>query len=456
MRVAGRSPAAGAAWLATWLACAARLPAQTDSSALHATISAWSETTWMLFLDRGGAAGGRLNARSLLLRFHPDIDGEYLIDFVSSRPGMLEQYRWSQAENGARYWAGSINHLRLVEGADVKATVPLGGRWRARAAYTLEDNITIDRSVVRIGFERSWNGPYLFFGGTLFALKPEMDITAGVGWRSGANSAHVSVTALDLFNDAIFGGLGVFEGYADTAVDFEAQPYGLRAGADWSLGRRVRVNLEAGGLVPNTWRAYRQVAPDSGYRQHEYGFLAGGLIEYTASAKLRFGAIGTLVQAVSDRTPLPLGEAADDYRLVERTVQLGGFILAHPLSRLRSEAWVLREFRPENRDFRTGPEPDVDYEDRSWIGAAVLEYRARSGFRAHGAVEWDLRKAIRGTMPAVDPIGVHNTRLRFDLGWEFGGRFLVLGGYRVDLDKDRHINGRPRFDGAHGRFAMYW
>ena len=44
------------------------------------------------------------------------------------------------------------------------------------------------------------------------------------------------------------------------------------------------------------------------------------------------------------------------------------------------------------------------------------------------------------------------TRLRFAAGWRFGRRALFLVGFNRDLDDS---DGRG-FDGAFGRFALYW
>ncbi len=432
---------------------------QTDPSTLHATNADWVEHTWLLLLDGGAPADGRLTDRGVLLRFHPNIDEEYWIDFVSSQPGLTEQYEWWNRKNGARYWGGSVNHLRLVAGGDFKARAPLGRGWTAQAKFTYADYEELTRALVRIGFEKRWrSGAFTFLHGTLPAVKPEMDLELGVGISRKAIAASVSLTALDVFNDVIFEGLDVFEGFADTAVAYRQFPWAVRSRVRWSPVSRIRLEADAAVVVSSSLTAFRQLAPDTGFTQEKEFAFVGLLGEYAVSPRVRTGAFLQWVRAETDRAPLLQGDPLVDYLLTERTTRAGAYVLVDLGDRWRSETWLVRELRPETRIDRSGPGGDVDYEDRSWLGSTTVEYRPRGGFRAHAAFEMDVREVIRGSgqVPTRGQLGVHNFRLRFDVGWQFGRRFLLLGGYRLDLDTDPQIANRPGFDGAHGRFTMYW
>ncbi|MFQ6047597.1 MAG: hypothetical protein ACE5PT_14760, partial [Gemmatimonadales bacterium] len=396
--------------------------AQVDTSGLHATLGGWAESTWLLLLDRGAADGGRLNDRGMLQRFHPDIDKEYELDLISSRFGLSEEYVWHRADNGARYWGGSINHKDLVAGGNFKARVPLGRGWATHVRLDRDELPAIDRSLVRIGFRKDWlRGPFLFFEGTLLKIKPEMDLTVGGGVRGEEGEVWLSATMLEAFSDIIYQGLVVWHGFADTALDYEEQPFALRGSAEWRPARGVRVELNAAVLTPTRVRAYRQVAPDTGFRQDERFGFASGLFEWAPLPRLRVGGFATWVRAVTDRTPLPQSGPADDFRLVERTTRAGAFLLLSPGTRWRGEAWLARSTRPETRDYRQGAPPDVDYEDRAWSGAALVGYEPPGGFRTHLAFEWDLRDVSKGEgqVPSMErTLGEHNTRVRLDLGWQ--------------------------------------
>jgi hypothetical protein len=88
-----------------------------------------------------------------------------------------------------------------------------------------------------------------------------------------------------------------------------------------------------------------------------------------------------------------------------------------------------------------------------------VRWLAGFGLKAEAALELDLRDVVRGEereVPSVESdLARHNTRLRLELGWRFGNRFWVDGGYRIDLDGDTGTD-HGSFDGAHGRFALFW
>jgi hypothetical protein len=449
----------GVAVLALAVAAPRAATAQLDSGSLHATTLGWSERTWLYVLDRGAVDGGRLSDLGWLQRFHPDIDDEQAIDEISVHPGLGDEFAWWLPANGARYWAGSINHRDLIAGMDVKARIGLGRGWRVGFTFDKEDRPGLERNLPRLAVEKQWTpGIFAFGEGTLDALKPEMDVTVGGGWRDAHGEARASVTILDAFSDVIYQGLVVWAGFADTALDYEKHPYALRGTVHRRLGGRLRVELDVGAALPSTVRAYRQTATDSGFRQDEQFGMAAGLVEWSIVPRLRAGGLARWVRTVMDRTPLPLGRPEDDFRLVERTTQVGGFVLVQLTPRWRVESWLLREVRPQTKDYRTDAQPDVDYEDRAWRGQTFVRYLARFGLKAEAAFELDVRDVIRGLgqVPSIDPsLGRHNTRLRLELGWRFGNRFWVDGGYRIDLDGDVGTD-HGRFDGAHGRAVLFW
>ena len=433
--------------------------AQADTAAQHATVLGWSARTWLYALDRGAVDGGRLSDRGWLQRFHAEVDDEQAIDEISVHPGLADDYAWWARENGARYWGGSINHRYLVAGLDVKARIALGRGWRVGFTLDKEDRPGLARSLPRFSVEKLWApGVFAFGEGTLVADKPDMDVTLGGGWRDCYGAVTVAFTALDAFSQAIYQGLDVDRAFAPTALDYERRPYALRATIHRRIGAHLRVEADLGTALPSTLRAYDQVVPDSGFRQGERFAMAAGLVEWTTLPHVRAGVMATVVRTVMDRTPLPLGRVDDDFRLVERTSQLGGFVLFLPWPRWRLESWLLREHRPQTRVFRNAAAPDVDYEDRAWRGRVQVRYLAPIGFKAESALELDLRDVIRGDgqVPSVEgSVGRRNTRLRLEVGWRFGNRFWVEGGYRLDLDGDPGT-GHGSFDGAHGRATVFW
>jgi hypothetical protein len=433
--------------------------AQSDTASLHATTLGWSERTWLLLLDRGAADGGRLSDLGWLQRFHPAIDDEYAVDEISVDPALTDEFDWRSRENGVRYQGGSINHRYLIDRLEVRTRVGLGRGWRVGFSFDRVHEPSRARALPRFAFEKRWTpGVFMFGEGTLVADKPDMDVTVGGGWRDGAGAAVVSFGLLDLFSQAIYQGLDVDRTFAPTALDYERRPYALRATVHRRIGSVARVELDAGAALPSTLRAYDQVVPDSGFQQDERFAMAAGLIEWTGLRRLRGGVVATWVRSVMDRSPLARSRPTDDFRLVERTTQVGGYLLLAPRPGWRVEGWLLREHRPQTQVFRNGAAQDVDYEDRAWRGRLQIRYLTAIGFKAESAFEMDLRDVLRGDgqVPSVEgSVGRRNTRLRLEIGWRFGNRFWVEGGYRIDLDGDVGT-GHGSFDGAHGRASLFW
>lgn len=447
------------ALLALAVAAPHQAAAQMDTASLHATTLGWSDRTWLYVLDRGAVDGGRLSDLGWLQRFHPDIDDEHAVDEISVHFALTDEFGWRARDAGVRYWGGSINHRYLIDGLGFKTRVSLGRGWRVGFTFDLENQPSLRRALPRFTFEKRWApGLFVFGEGTLVADKPEMDVTVGGGWRDRAGQVVASVTALDPFSQAIYQGLDVDRAFAPTALDYERRPYALRLTAHRQIGSVVRVELDVGAALPATLRAYDQLVPDSGFRQAERLGMAAGLVEWNAFRSVRAGALATWVRTVMDRTPLVLSRAEDDFRLEERTTQVGGFVLLQPWPRWRVESWLLREHRPQAKAFRNAAVEDVDYEDRAWRGRWQVRYLAPVGFKAESAFEMDLRDVVRGDgqVPSVEgSVGRRNTRLRLELGWRFGRTFWVEGGYRIDLDGDAGT-GHGSFDGAHGRAVLFW
>ena len=433
------------------------LGAQADTATLHATLKGWEEATWLQLLDRGGAVGGRLSRNGMLQRFQPLIDDEYYIDLISGPFGLTEEHVWYRQPNGARYWGASVNHLELATAFEIKAHIPLSGAWTATVQFNKAHTYEVRRDLVRLEFDHAWkSGAFAGLHGTLEAIKPDMDLEARAGYRSpGGREVGAALGVLDAFSDVIYQVLVVWEAYADTALDYQRQPFTVRAWGEWPLGNRLRLEAHGGLMTPTTVRAYRQAAPDSGFRQHErYGFAAG-MLEWSPLARLRAGGFVTYVRAQTDRTPLPLSPAEDDYVLTESTARFGGFALAQLAERWRFEGWLARTARPERRDMRQLDSLDVDFEDRMLTGEARLTYGARRGFRGDASFEFVNRDVVRGAGQVVTPELKNHSRLRLEVGWSFGERAAFRAGYRIDVDGDPGT-GKGHFDGAEGRFVVTW
>ncbi|MFC1640404.1 hypothetical protein ACFL3B_06545 [Gemmatimonadota bacterium] len=436
------------------------LGAQTDTDAPHATLWGWADAVWLHVLDRGGAAEGRLSDLGILQRFHRTTDHEFLLDLISNKFRWSEEYEWQHRSNGVRYWGGSINKRDLVAGAEFKARVPLSERWSFGARYVKQDSPMARRSVMRISFEHRWQGGLgLSAEGTLDGEKARSDLEFGVGWRdpkTGQSSAKLLVGLIDAFNDVIYQGLGVWSGYADTALDFESRPVTLRTAVEVPIGPILRFELHGAILSPYTFRAYEQRSPDSGFRQEEQFAYLGSLLEWRILSSVSAGLFGTYVRAVIDRTPLASGNT-DDFTLTESEGQIGVNAQARMGQRWEVEAFLARLWRAEERVPGSPRVTAVDYADHDWGGQMLVAIAPWRGLRTTAAIEFSCRVVDRGDgqLPIHGSLGWDDVRANWNVGWQFSNAVFLLGiGY--DLDGDREQHAFNRFDGIRGRFAFTW
>ncbi len=438
---------------------AVKAAAQVDSLPEEgATLRGWEEQRWLTILDRGGAYYGRLSERGILQRFNGAMDSEYRLDLISSSPSLTETYTWYTHDSGARLWAGSVDHIRLALQGEFKARLSLGAGWSADARFYLRDDLNAQRALALLGLRKSLFGGrgQAFVRGTLNAIKPEIDLELGYSLLPSIGDITLAIGALDLFSDFIYQGLEPGPEETDTLLDYSTHPFTFRTALDIQIARAWR--LEGYGLVltPTRITAESQTDPEAGFVQDERYAYAGGLLEWQPSKRTVFGGFGTWVQARVDRAALPAGRPEDDFDLTERTTELGLYGIHHPLGRLSTELWLARVRRTEDRVRPdTLAAENVAYEDRAWAGRADLRYTAASGLEASLGVDFLAQDIIRGRgrVPGKPQDRDHG-RLRLDLAWRFDSRAHLLAGVNWDLDGDKR--GRLTFDGAHGRFALYF
>ncbi len=407
----------------------------------------------LALFDRAGSAFGRTSDRGILQRFNEAMDAEYELDAISSSFSLSEDYDWRNRHAGARYWAGSLDHLQVIQAGDIKSRVALSETWGAEVRFNLDESLTAQRRLLRLGLRRELSGGRgsAFAQGTLRAIKPEIDIEVGFRWSLAGGEVTVAVAALDLFSDLVYQGLGVAAGIADSALDYTAHPFTARLGLDVPLGEDWRLEAYALQLTPTAITVQSRTDSLAGFSQDErYGY-AGALLEYSPSQATALGTFGTRVRARLARSPLTAGTPADAFRLTEVTSRIGLYAIHRFPGRLSIEGWLARIWRIEDRRRReTSAIPGIDYEDRTWAGRWSVVYRGPGGFRAMPGLDFTLRSAS-GMQPVTtrEPLARDNVRFRGDLGWRVHDAALFIVGANVDLDEGS-------FDGAHGRFRLFW
>jgi hypothetical protein len=415
------------------------------------TLRGWEENARVMILDREGSLDGRFSDRGILQRFHPLMDAEYRLDLMSSSFPLDEECAWYRRDSGARFWAGSINHLLLIQVGQIKARVPLGENWAVRVEHLHEETLQARRNLLRLGFERELGGGAgrVFLAGTPIAIKPEADLELGASWFPGDGEVTVAVGALDVFSDVVYQVLGVGPALSDSVLDYLARPYTVRVFAELPLHSRLR--MEGFGLVLTSTRVRvePQGEPWGGFVQDEGYAYAGGLVEWTPGDRTALGGIATWKRGRTEREPAE-GEALggmDSFQVLETSRQLGAFLL-HDLSRrIRVRGWLVRAVEGETR---TTILMSGTYRERTLLTRVDLTYRGPGGL--HGEVGLDgTARSGSGFRPvrSLEPLLRNDYRLRGDLGWRFGEKALFVLGVNLDLDSGG-------FDGGHGRFSLYW
>ena len=242
----------------------------------------------------------------------------------------------------------------------------------------------------------------------------------------------------------------------DSAVDstqaYDVQPLAVRSGITLQAARTVRVQLYATLTRPSTILLFQGTDETAGFRQNESFAYAGGLIEWSPIDVIRVGSFGTYVRAKTERTPLSDG-ATDAFDLTEVTGQLGFFAMGRIGRSFETELWVGHMWRPETNTFPESTQPDIDYEDRAWIGRALLLYTAPFGLVVETGFAFDNRRVIRGSgsVPARGSLDGHNRRAQLGVGWAIGDQLAFRIAQRFDLDSGAFLG-----DGGVARIFLYW
>jgi hypothetical protein len=445
------------------LAVATTASAQGDSTPLLATVHTWAEETWLAILDRTAARGGRFSDDGILQRFQSTIDPDYGIDKVRYRFGMLDDAEWYRHTNGARCYVGSVSTTTFADSCEFQQTVPLGRRWSTGLRFDSANFPELNRNLPRLKFARTAeNGFFWSIETAVMSDKPSIGVETGAGWKQPQSGRELSLFfgVLSAFSNFLYDGLGLVGSIVgDSAVHYVRQPFTLRVNVSEPLGSRWWIDTRAGVMPLATVRQYLRATPDSGFQQDElYGFF-GTALQYRPHARLTVGGFATFVRAVIDRSPPPVAPPRDDFRVTERTTQVGALLLARVGGPWVVTDWLGRTWRPHMKEYRTAGGPDVNYEDVAWSGQLGLELRPDRGFAASASWDFDLWTCLRGAgeVPGnvESPGGRDNHEARFELGYRAANRYSFQAGMAFDLNP---IQGARRawFSGGEARMILYW
>ncbi len=426
--------------------------AQTDPAYFNATLRDWEERLWLNILDRNGSLTGRFSDLGILQRFHSSIDSEYELDMITHRFSLAEDHEWYRRRSGIRWSGGSINKRDLASTFAFKTEIDVNDSWSLAARYESEVNAVASRNIFRFGLVRSTQaGAFFFGGGHLDRVKTGIDLTFGLGWRNEQTlirRATLTVGVLDAFNNTF----NALDGVVDSTQVYTKHPFVLRGNVEARLNPQLRVEAYGTYMRPATILRYEGNDESAGFVQDEtYGYL-GGLVEWAPLDFLRVGGFATYVHAGLARGALSFDAGVEGFDLTERTTQVGGFGMARFGSRVITEVWVSRTWRPENRIWADG-QPGIEYKDQGVSGRAMASYQVPFGLVLEGGLSIDYREVVRGALPfpGAGSVAGHNRRGQLGVGWNISDQFGCRVAHRFDLDGDGFLK-----EGAVGRVYLYW
>jgi hypothetical protein len=408
--------------------------------------------------------------RGVFRHLTPNMDREYGLDVWGYRFTGQSSYRWTQAPNGMRIYAGSIERTTGAIVTQIKQAVPLGGAHHFDVRAQLQQDATARRALVDLGYRWQITDAHAVGARHTFTeYKADLDATLFYQFaRPDLGTARLSVTAQNLYNDFLYGTLGTAREDELLVRTYGTRPFLLSLTLTTPLQYRLRGEVHASVQPQSELRLTAQATPDFRFRQTESLSFLSALVEY----QFPYVTAGAFYRRDFNRRRRvgASGAVRADYTATQTTGTVGGYLLARWRT-LSAEVWGMYT---RYRDHQTGThfglstlEGPIDYREPHRRGKVRVKYEpATSGpslgleylFLARPRVE-DGGRMTRQWSGEYLTVGSSNYRLALLAGYEFGRSSLTLGvGY--DLDNDDLPPGIPdspgRFDNGFGRLTIYW
>lgn len=400
----------------------------------------------------------------------PKMDREYNLDRLVYEFTGQATAQWRRAPNGVRTYAGSIERTTGAIVTQLKQNISLAADHELDVNAHLQQDPSGRRALLTLGYR--WNLTDEHTVGarhTFTEYKADLDATLFYQFsRDHLGTARLGVTVQNLYNDFLYGTLGVPAQDELLIRTYEKQPILLSGTVTTPERYRLRGELHVSVQPQSRMRLTAQNTPDFQFRDEESLHFLSSLLEYqfpyvTAgafyrrdrSALHRYGS-STNVQA--------------DYTSTQTTQTVGGYLLAN-WWHLHAEAWGTYT---QYRDHQTGDhfglstlDGPIDYRDPHRRLKVRVTYEPESVGPTAG-LEYlffqrpNLENGAQMTSQWTGEwfvLGRNNYRLALLLGYAFERGSVTLGvGY--DLDNDDLPGDIPdspgRFDNGFGRLTIYW
>ncbi len=462
-------------------------PLQAEAQ-IRTTLFGWEEETRWMITDRYHNYGGPFYDRGLFRFTTPSMTKEHDIDLITYNYSTADDYLWYyEPDTSFRTFFGSFNLGQFIQGAEVRNTVPVGGRVEMPLHFVRRYDMRQDRMLVLLGFNfqiRENHTAGLLH--TLTEQKPDLDATFWYRfgeWQNGA--VQLEVTALDWANNAAYD-LGQRRGTDDPELRrHELRPWLFSFKASSPEYNNLRGELMAGIQTPLQTVGEFEEGSEESFRDRSRNRYIGALIEYaeerfTVGFNWRYRYASFSRENVEEDFNLAVDKGN---RQIESS--LGAFV-ALQRGHFYLHNWLWRTF---NRDVQRDEHETrhssgiqlypFDFSENRWMMRNRLGYDpGERGFLL--AVEWsaDYRNFLGddyeygGTISKAIPyrgfyrfvLTSYNERLTLMFGYRFSRRAFLMVGASYDVDGDleggwttAHVRDKPqRFDGGFGRLMLFW
>jgi len=433
------------------------------SEAPRVTLAEWAAERRLWMLDRDHAYGDRFYDRGVFRHITPRMDREYAIDLATYRYTPGQDRAWHRRDGGLRVRTGSITRNQWGIVTQIKQAVGIGEGHTLQFDAVLQEDAQAERGLLEVGYEWAITSAHRVGVRHTFAqYKPDFDVSLFYRYGTATRGrVRAEVTALDAYNDFLFGTLGVWKGEEEYERIYEQNPYLLQLSAASPTRYSLRAELYLGWQPTSELVVQSQFEDPVRYRDRETAHYLGALLAYDLGP-ISAGAVYQRDRSTLDRRGLRPG-VTSDYRTEQRD-QRAGLFTTGAWGPFRGGAWVfLEDYTDQQRgsDFQLSTiDQPLDWtEARTNVQLRAYYAPARTGVFA--GLEY-----IALNRRPTDPSGVMAEQ--WATGWAGRGlshyRGPVILGYRfgkgavsvgINYDFDGDQKG-DRFDNGFFRFTIGW
>jgi len=461
----------------------------------HATMRGWMHRHRLHVLDRSHSYGGwmysrdeygfvdplrsdhKINAQTLELydrgvfrHLTPNMDREYHLDLWTYRFTGQATYQWQNAPNGVRSYAGSIERTMGGIVTQLKQTLSIAPNHQFNIRARLQQDHASRRALLTLGYRWKLSDAHTVGARHTFGeYKPDLDATLFYRFdQARLGTAQLGVTFQNLYNNFLYGTLGVPPGDELLIRTYDARPYLLSGTLTSPTRYPLRGELHVSVQPPSTLQITAQNTPDFQFHDRESLHFLAGMVEYRFSVVT----VGAFYRQARSRLHRygSSGSVEADYTSTQTTRSGGGFLLAN-WWKLHAEVWgIYTQYRDHQNGTHFGLstlDGPIDYRDPHRRSKIRVTYEHGSVGPTAG-LEYlffqrpNLENGEQMTRQWTGEwfvFGRNNYRLALILGYTFGRGSLTLG-VGIDLDNDDLPGNIPdspgRFDNGFGRLTLYW